>query len=174
MLDYGESEPGAARIARARFVHAIEPLEHARQSSSGIPGPRPSTEMRDNPAASGATRRRGCRALGRVRDRVRDEVAQRVVQLGGIAAHRFRRRLRSPTSSAAGATRAPRQVGDHAVDQVRMSHAMMSSFSWPASRRASRSRSLTSRSIRSVCRVMMSRNRRLSSALVSPSDSAST
>ncbi len=103
--------------------------------------------------------------FGRVVGGVLEQVAQRVVQLGGIADDgrgvgrdamlddllarleratraRFRRRRRAPSTG----------------------QGTRSSVSWPASSRARRSRSRTSRSIRSVWRPMISRKRRTSSA----------
>ena len=177
VLDDRQAEAGAAGIAlaaRARLVDAVEALEDARQIRLRNAGP--------SSATVSSTAVRAARApmtirprLGRVVRGVLEQVAQRVVQLGGVAAARSRRPARSAvrprccraSSAAASSVSTPANSDSTAQGTC-------SSGSWPASRRARRSRSRTSRSMRSVWRPMISRNRRASAGSAPPSSSAST
>ena len=115
------------------------------------------------------------RALGAVVDGVFDQVAQHVVELGGIAvddgriAGDGRRASRCPLRASAGLHVVStlrdeiRDVDRHALERF-----------LPASRRASRSRSWTSRSMRAYGASMISRNRRALVGVVGSSSSAST
>ena len=99
-------------------------------------------------------------ALRRVVDRVLDRLRSDVVQLGADRRSRGtpRRRPSSATvccfSCAAARSRRPDRL-----TRCSMSQRPDPSASWPASRRARRSRSVTSRSMRAAWRWMMSRNR---------------
>ena len=100
VLDDRQAEAGAAGIARARLVDAVEALEHARQILVG--NARALVGHRRSPTravAARAPRSRIVVLLGRVGGRVRDQIAQRVVQLGRIGAHASRRPARSSIST---------------------------------------------------------------------------
>jgi hypothetical protein len=83
MLDDGQSEAGTTGIAGARFLDAIEALEHAGQIAFGNPG----ALVRYGNRHASIQRRRGhvYRGLfGCIGDGIGNEISQRVVQLAGI------------------------------------------------------------------------------------------
>ena len=154
--------------ARCRRDRGRATCRRGRNARTRASDPRPECPaLRPTPAivtrpSSDVTSIRIVELLRRVGDGVGDEVAQRVVQLRRIGADDVGARARSSPRCAAGVPRRPRRGRRRPpVDERRACRtAMTSSVSWPASSRASRSRSLTSRSIRCVWRPMISRNRR--------------
>ena len=86
------------------------------------------------------------------------------MQLGRVAAHRLGAGAIVDLDPLVAVVEHRGEIADDGVDQAADVAGATSSVSWPASSRASRSRSFTSRSMRSVCRMMMARNRWRSSA----------
>ena len=86
VADDGEAEAGAARLARARLVHAVEALEDPRQLRLGdaVAGV---GNGQAHPRAFGPGAEQDMAVFRRVGRGVLDEIAQHVVQLGRIAAH---------------------------------------------------------------------------------------
>src|ERR1700712_5668717 len=84
MLDDGEAEAGAARVATASRIDAVEPLEHALAIFFGNADPLVGHGDLDRSAA-GIHADADARAVGRVVDGVRDEVMQPNPEEGFVA-----------------------------------------------------------------------------------------
>ena len=146
----------------------------ASRSSSGIPGPVSATVDGSWPSPMSAITSIDA-AVGRVVDGVLDRGC------GGCRAawpHRptsVRRRARPPRSAAAAfsCARRSKSAARLVIRALDVAGERTPASSCPASRRASRSRSLTSRSMRVEWRWMISRNLRLASSSSTSSMSAS-
>ena len=155
-----QPEARAARIARARSVDAIEPLEDARQIAlPGCPGPRSATDDVDHAAGAARARSSIGRRPGCSCSRSRSDCAATSCSLAGSPGPWPRRLGRRDRSLIARAAIGSRSCSTAATSDAQGAVRSLS-VSWPASSRARRSRSRTRRSIRSECRAMMLEKRR--------------